>query len=169
MKLSPTFVALLTAVLGGLALYLFPELDLGFFSAGSAKIAGLFCGVHPMRVEEGWLLLLSRRSVVVTAECSGSHYFVIVAVLLSWQFARRGLAPGLAAFAGLGAGVPLAIVINSLRVISVVQMHGWVIPHLPAAYAPLLHMLTGVAIFLPSLIALNLLLETDGNPAAARR
>ena len=169
MKLPPAVVALLTAVLGGLTLFLFPTLDLGFFSAGSAKIAGLFCGAHPLRVDEGWLLSLRHHSVMITAECSGSHYFLIVAVLMSWQFARRGMSAGLAIIAGLSAAVPVALVTNSLRIVSVVQMHGWVIPHFPATYAPFLHLLTGVAVFLPSLIALNLLLESDGNPAPARR
>ena len=60
--------------------------------------------------------------------------------------------------------LPLTLFVNALRVVTVTAAHRWLIPLLPSAYDAFLHLLTGVAIFLPALIALNLLLETHGRP-----
>jgi exosortase/archaeosortase family protein len=84
---------------------------------------------------------------------------LMVAALLGWQTARRGRHPLLAAAIGLGAAYPVAIFVNAVRVLSVTQAHRWITPRLPAAYDAFVHQLGGMAIFLPSLIALNLLFQ----------
>ncbi|MFT3782260.1 MAG: archaeosortase/exosortase family protein [Nibricoccus sp.] len=61
----------------------------------------------------------------------------------------------------LGALV-LAITANGLRVAAVVQAHRWVIPHFPDQYRGALHLATGLAVFLPALVGVNLLLEKYG-------
>ena len=85
-----------------------------------------------------------------------------------------GIWPGpVAIVATLVMAVPLTLAINALRIIVVTQAHVWVIPLLPPAYEAFLHLLTGVAVFLPALIGLNGLLEflhdrLASIPAAAR-
>jgi exosortase/archaeosortase family protein len=147
---------------GALLLKLIPSLELALFAGGSARLASLFTGAPLLRVEEGWALATTGMPVVVTAACSATGYFLMVAALLGWQFARRGMSLGGAVVSGLIIGLPLSIAVNSLRIVAVMQAHRWAIPLLPEAYGSFLHMLTGVAIFLPALIALNLLLEYHG-------
>jgi exosortase/archaeosortase family protein len=100
---------------------------------------------------------------VVTAACSAAGFFVIVAALIAWHLARRGWSVAFSALEGLVAALPVAIFINALRIVTVAQAHRWVIPLFPDCFGPFLHLLTGVAVFLPSLIALNLILEHHGH------
>ena len=153
----------LAAALGGLLLLNFsPALELALFARGAAHLAGLFSGTSVLRATDGWLLPSPDLPVVVTTACSATDFFLMVAGLISWQLTRRGKPPVRALLAGLLTALPLAIFINSLRVVTVTQAHRWFIPLLPEAYGPFLHLLTGAAIFPPSLIALNLLLEFHG-------
>lgn len=62
------------------------------------------------------------------------------------------------------AALPLTLMVNAVRIVALRQAHQWIIPRLPAAYGHFLHMLAGVAVFLPALIGLSLLLEFYGNP-----
>lgn len=57
----------------------------------------------------------------------------------------------------------LAPGINALRVLSLGQAHHWLIPQLPEAYSQAAHLAVGVGVFLPALIALNLVFEIYGN------
>jgi exosortase/archaeosortase family protein len=147
---------------GGLLLTLFPLLELELFAGGSARLASLLTGSVILRIEEGWALPAASAPIVVTTACSATGYFLLIAALIGWHRARRGKSLVGAILAGLVVGLPLSITINSLRVVAVMQAHHWVIPLLPDAYGAFLHMLTGVAVFLPSLVALNLLLEYHG-------
>ena len=153
---------LLAAACGGLLLVLFPPLELELFARGAAQLAGLLSGAPVLRSAEGWLLPSANLPVLVTSACSGADYFLIVAVLLGWHLSRRGRALPRAVLCGTVFACPLAIAVNALRIATLAQMHRWFIPLLPVSYAPFLHMLTGVAVFLPALIALHLLLEYHG-------
>lgn len=131
------------------------------FCHGAASLAGLLSGSPVVRVDEGWLLSATVPAVVTDA-CSGTHFFVMMALLLGWQLGRAGrraLPVGLLAAA---AAVPLTLAVNAVRITVVVQAHRWVIPRFPESYGPFLHMLAGMAVFLPSLIMLNHLLELYG-------
>jgi len=162
--------SLAAATVGWLWLKVWPGVELGWFAGGAARLASLFTGAPVLRVESGWMLPVTGQPVVVTAACSATDYFLILSALLGWQLARRGHRPVAAAALGLLAALPLTIFLNTLRVVTVTHAHRWLIPLLPDRCGPFLHLLTGVAIFLPALIALNLLLESHGNarPAARR-
>ena len=153
---------LTAAGLGGLILHGWPSIAIEVFARGTAWLAGLLSGAPVVRVETGWLLAGAARPVVVTVACSATDFFLIVATLLGWQFVRQGKSVARAVPAALAAALLVAVGVNALRVVVVVQAHRWLIPALPDAYGPYLHMLTGVAVFLPALIALNLLLEFYG-------
>ncbi|MBK8478877.1 MAG: exosortase/archaeosortase family protein [Opitutaceae bacterium] len=155
--------ALLAAAGGGLLLFLFPRLELGLFARGAAQLASLATGSPMLRAAAGWLLPSAQTPILVTTACSGADYFLIVAALLGWQLARRGRAVLRAALVGCALSLPFAITVNALRLTTLAQMHRWFIPLLPDVYAPFLHLLTGVAVFLPSLIALHLLIEFHGS------
>jgi exosortase/archaeosortase family protein len=65
--------------------------------------------------------------------------------------------------------VPVTLFVNALRIVAVAHAHHWVISRLPASYDAFLHLLTGASVFLPALIALNLVLELYGRSSSALR
>ena len=160
------------AVCGAWLLKALPSLEEELFVGGAARLASLLSGVSAVRVTEGWALSFSGQPMIVTTACSATDFALMTAVLLGWHFSRwlrwTVLVPAAVAGALLVA-VPLALFINALRLIAVAQMHSWVIPLLPSAYGHFLHMITGVAVFLPALIGLNLLLEIYGRPRITSR
>jgi exosortase/archaeosortase family protein len=150
---------ILAGGLGFAGLHLFPVLEVGVFSAGSAKIAAIFYGTSALRTEGGWLLECAGRPVMVTAACSGTGFFVVLAAMLAVQFSRRGLPVAVAPALAMAVALPATLVVNAARLVAVVQMHAWIIPRMPTAFAAFLHLLTGAGVFLPVLIALNVYLE----------
>jgi exosortase/archaeosortase family protein len=145
--------------LGAALLRGFPTLELEVFARAAASLGGLFLGVPVQRVESGWLLPTPGVPAVVTTACSATDYFLLVAAFLVWRGVRRGGGVLAALAFGLVAALPLTLTINAARIVVVVQAHRWVIPRLPAAYGPFLHLLTGVLVFLPALVVLSLVLE----------
>jgi|GEM_PF-2421999 len=141
------------------ALKLLPGLELKLFARGAAGLASLFTGQPVARVENGWMLPDANLPIVVTQACSATDFFLIIAALVAWRLAARGLTVGGALVSGLAVALPLSIFINALRVVVVARAHRWFIDRFPQSYGPFLHMATGVAVFLPSLIALNVLLD----------
>lgn len=160
---------LVSALVGWLWLKGWPAVELGWFAGGSARLAGLFTGAPVRRVAMGWMLPVTGQPIMVTAACSATDYFLILSALLGWQLARQGKCPGLAWLIAPFAALPLTVFLNALRVVAVTHAHRWLIPLLPRSYGPFLHLLTGVAIFLPALVTLNLLLELYGTPRPAVR
>lgn len=153
------FAAITAATLGGAMLKLLPALDLGLFAAGAAQLTSLFTG-HPVtRVENGWILADGSLPIIVTSACSATDYFLIVAALLAWRLTESSGAIARAILCGLVAAIPVSIVVNSFRIVVVAQAHRWIIDQFPESYGPFLHLAAGTAIFLPSLIALNVLLH----------
>lgn len=157
--LRPVLPALAAAFLGALVLQLLPALELAVFARGAARIAGVLAGTAIQPAPEGWLLPHAAVPVAVTAACSATDFYLMLVTLIAWQVARRGQPAWRAISAGLFGALPVVLLINALRIIAVAAAHRWFIPLLPDSYAPLLHMLTGAAIFLPSLVLLNLFLE----------
>ena len=155
----------IAAACGALLLKVFPSLETELFIGGASRLAGLLAGVAAVRVDEGWALVFPGQPLMVTAACSATDFALMTAALLGWHFARRAERAALLPAAAAGAlivAVPLAITVNALRLVAVAQAHRWVIPRMPEAYGHFLHMLTGVAVFLPALIGMNLLLEFYG-------
>ncbi len=165
-ELRAASAALLAAGTGWVALLRWPELEIGFFARAAAELAGLLTGSPVIPSDTGWQLPAASSPVLVSAACSGADYFLIVAALAGWWLARQGRPPGLAAPLALAAALPLAVAVNALRIAALAQAHRWIIPLFPAAYAHYLHLLTGVAVFLPALIAIHLLFERHGHPRA---
>lgn len=155
-----TLLSLAAAGVAWGGLQVLPQAGMEVFARGAALMAGWLTGAHPVRVDDGWLLAEGTPPVVVSEACSATGYFIIVAALLGWRLARGGRGRVQAAALAIAAAFPLTLAINALRVVVVMQAHRWVIPRLPEADAPFLHLLAGVAVFLPALIGLNLLLES---------
>lgn len=162
---GPVLVALGAAGAGGVVFKLVPALEADLFVAGAARLAGLVSGVPAEAGADGWMLAFAGQPLLVTAACSATDFFLMVTALLGWHGAlrtpRSALLP-VAGVAALAGAVPLTLFINALRLIAVAHAHRWVIPRMPEAYGAFLHMLTGVAVFLPALIALNLIFEIYG-------
>ena len=149
--------------LGTLLLHFAPALQLEFFAAAAARAASVLTGAPFVRVDAGWMLAVANQPIVVSAACSGTGYYLMVAALLGWRWLGREKRFVPAVAVSLAGALPLAIVVNALRVVAVAQAHRWIIPRLPASHEAFAHMLTGAAVFLPSLIALNLVFEFYGN------
>jgi len=159
-----------TLATGWLLLTAFPSCEIDVFSAGAARVTGIITGLPTFRVEQGWMLPTAGPwPVVVSPACSASHYFLIVSTLLSTHFARRGGSLVFAAAMGLMVGFPLTLLVNAMRILSVIQVYRWIVPHVPAHRVLFLHMLTGVTVFLPCLIGINYLLEKYGHVLRSRR
>lgn len=148
--------------------HLFPAAELKCFAQGSARIASLLTGAPMFESEHGWVLPFVHQPTLVSTACSGATFFIISAALLSWHSAQRIRSALFSVPLALGAAFIVTIGINALRIICLVQAHRWLIPLLPDNYSAFAHMLVGVAVFLPALIALNALLEFYGYSKSAR-
>jgi len=169
---GPVLVALGAAAAGAWLLKTVPWMEPDIFIAGAARLAGWVSGAAAERAPDGWTLAFAGQPLLVTAACSATDFFLMTAALLGWHGARRVDRPALlpvAAAAALVMAVPVTLAVNALRLVAVAHAHRWVIPRLPPAYDAFLHQLTGVAVFLPALIALNLLLEYHGRSRTAPR
>jgi exosortase/archaeosortase family protein len=167
-RARPIALGLLAPGLAWIGLQVFPNAEVEWFARGTGLLAALFTGASVERVDEGWLLGGAFQPVVVSAACSATHYYLTIVALLAWRLAvGRFSAPAVVGVA-IAAAMPLVLFVNALRVIVVMHAHHWVIPQLPEAYGPFLHLLAGVAVFLPALICLNLLLEFYGNTLRRR-
>jgi len=162
LEVRPILAGAGVAMAAWLLLKVAPQLEIEAFARVAASLAGLLSGRGVMRIADGWLLPGAGRPVVVTAACSATGYFLILCALLGWRLSQRKRRIAVALGAAIPMAFALAVLVNSLRVVALVQAHRWVIPRFPESYGALLHMLAGVAVFLPALIALNLLLETYG-------
>jgi exosortase/archaeosortase family protein len=162
---SPSKAVLVGAAavfLGLLALRLFPALQMELFARGAAQLIGFFTGAPVSRDATGWMIPLPGAPIVVTTACSAVDYFLIVACLIAFQVTRLRVNAVVAVGLGIGAALPVAIFVNAVRIITVAYAHPWLISRLPPTYESFLHLVAGAAVFLPSLILLNLLLETYG-------
>lgn len=159
---GPFFVALGAAGAGVVLLKAAPTVDTTVFVAGAARLAGGLTGTPAVAGEEGWMLAFAGQPLIVTATCSATDFFLMTAALLGWHFAGRARGPAgwpVAALAALIAAAPLTLFVNALRLIAVSHAHRWTASRVPEAYDEFLHLLTGAAVFLPALIAINLILE----------
>jgi exosortase/archaeosortase family protein len=162
-RARPIVLGLLAPGLAWLGLQFFPSAEVEWFARGTGQLAALLTGASVERVDEGWLLGGAFQPVVVSAACSATHYYLTIVALLAWRLAS-GRFPAPAVIGGsIAAAFPLVFFVNALRVIVVMHAHHWIIPQLPETYGSFLHLLAGVAVFLPALISLNLLLEFYGN------
>ena len=154
------------ALAGGLAAVRFsPWFTTGFLMQGAAKLAGLFLGAGVMRTDAGWALTYLAQPILVTKACAATDFYVMATALLAWHLMRRAgslVWLPVAVAAALLAAVPVTLLVNALRIVTVAHAHRWVISRMPSSYDAFLHMATGAAVFLPALIGLNLLLEFHG-------
>ncbi len=156
------FLAPLLALAAAVALVsVFPAAAFSAFAGGAAHLADLFYAGSVERVAEGWRLAPASfpRPVLVTRACAATDYFVLLAPVVAWRLRPLLRGPVAAAALGLALAVPLTLAINALRILAVAEAHRWVIPRFPAAYGDFLHLLVGVAVFLPALLVLNLVLR----------
>ena len=164
-RLRALSAAGITAVCSVWLLRWAPHLEIDCFAQGSARLASLLLDTTVARVDAGWLLPTSDLQVLVSTACSATDFYAIVGALIAWQCARRGHRLWRATLIGFIGAAPIAIGVNALRVVAVMQAHRWVIPTFPDSLHASLHLLTGVAVFLPALVALNLLFEYYGRIA----
>jgi exosortase/archaeosortase family protein len=157
------------AAIGALVLSVTPQLRTELFAAGAAQIAASLLGADVVRGEATWLIELSDRTVAVTGACSGTDFFLMVAALLGWRLTREDRSFVRTVLTGLALALPVTLLVNAMRVVAVAQAHRWVIPLLPERHGAFAHMATGAAVFLPSLIVLNLVLELYAKRRAAVR
>lgn len=155
----PLKSSLLAVTSSAAAIHFFPQVELALFARGAATLASLFTGAPVLQAEQGWLLPLQGQPILVSQACSGTTFFTIVSAILAWHLAQRTKSLPKAASLSLLLSLPIATFINALRIVCLAQAHRWAIPLLPDTYAAFAHMLVGVAVFLPSLIALNIALE----------
>lgn len=147
------------ALINGAALQAFPGLESGVFVRVSAWLAGILTASPVEATTAGWVFQFHGLPMLVSAACSATDYWLIVTALLAWQFGRGQTGAARAILAACLLSAPVAIAVNVARLTSLAVAHRWLIPLAPEAYANVLHLMLGIAVFLPALIALNALLE----------
>ena len=116
---------------------------LASFCRVPAEVAAFYYGV-PLETET---LSFTARGVTlaVTRACAATDFFALVAaVLLSARILREGW--GWRQLALLPMAWGITVVVNSLRIVALVPVDAV----FPKAHAPVVHMLAGVAFFLPA-------------------
>lgn len=153
----------------------FPDATFRLFAGGAASLLKLLLALPVQAGPEGWWIGADNwpRPVLITRACAAADYFTLLAPLLAWRLGQRFAPsrphPALLAGAALALAVPLTLAINALRIVAVIQAHRWVIPLFPPAYGDFLHLLAGVAVFLPALLLLDLALQSHAHaPSPAR-
>jgi exosortase/archaeosortase family protein len=147
--------------IAGLFLACFPTLKIDFFGQAASRLASLFLGTPVLRVDEGWLLPSSHESVVVSAACSGTDFWLMCVLVLGWQLGRGRNQIIKAIALTLFCATAFSFIVNAIRVMVVTQAHRWLIPLWPENYAAFFHQSAGVAVFLPALIFLHAILENQ--------
>jgi exosortase/archaeosortase family protein len=140
-----------------------PNVELWLFARATAAVAGLLSGAPSMYSSDGWLLPFQHQTLLVSEACSGASFFIMLASLLTWHLCQRWSRAVPAVLIGLPLALALSLLINALRVLCLSQAHRWLIPLLPENYAHITHLMIGVAVFLPALIALNTAFELYGH------
>lgn len=125
-------------------------------------LVSLFTGSPSFQADAGWILSFPTTTLLISKACSGTGFFIIMCVLFGWHFTDKTQYHMLNLVLAVTVALFLSIFINALRIICLLQAHHWLFPLLPENYSAFAHMLIGVAAFLPTLIALNALLEFYG-------
>ena len=145
----------LAGLLPWTALRIWPNIEVDGLARASAHFAALFFGCPVVPDELGWTLVIAPVSSTVSAACSGADFLVVAAVVLAWRLVSRGLSAGAAFVLAATLAAPFSILVNGARIVAVTQMHRWVIPLFPSSCSAFIHLATGVAVFLPTLILLH--------------
>lgn len=143
-------VVIFVAVCGviKLALALLPDsMILASFCRIPAEVAAFYYGV-PLEAES---LSFTARGITlaVTRSCAATDFFALVAsILLTARILREGEGVGVSCFRDASDFVfawVITLVVNSLRIIALVPVDSI----FPKDHAPIVHLLVGVAFFLP--------------------
>lgn len=139
-----------------------PEIELDFFARFSAQLAAWFSGTSLTRESLGWAFLHKGLPVLVTRDCSASDFALLAAMIVAWNPPTRPSSFLAAVAWGLLGGVLIALLVNALRVLAIMELYRWVIPQVPGSYEKILHLLVGTAVFLPALLLLHSALHVYG-------
>lgn len=151
--------ALLTCAVAVTILHSIADIGVELFARGAAALAGLLSGAPVFPAEGGWLIPILSQPLIVNQACSGTDFYLLTSALLAWHLSRGLKKLHLCIPLALFGALLLTIGINALRVVCLAQIHYWIIPQMPENYASFIHMFTGIAIFLPALILINLAFE----------
>ena len=99
-----------------------PHFEIGILAQGAARLAAMFTGSRVVADAAGWALPNARTPVIITTACAAADYFCLVAMLLAWQLTRHGRSPLRAACFGVAAALPVAVFVNSLRIVALVHV-----------------------------------------------
>ena len=138
-----------------IALHIWQDLDMEVLARASAQIAALFMGCPIAHDPLGWTLMTTPVSSTVSAACSGADFVGLSAMVFAWHLAWRGWHFIIVVGTAVSLTGPFSILVNAVRIVAVIQMHRWVIPLFPPSCSAFLHLVTGVAVFLPALIFLH--------------
>ena len=151
--------AVLASAIAAAIIHTTPHIEIELFARGAATLAGLLSGAPVFPEADGWLLPILSQPVLVNEACSGTDFYLLTTALLGWHLPgifKKTLPCILVTLLG---ALILTISVNALRIVCLAQTHYWLISRVPENYAGFIHMLVGIATFLPALILLNLAFE----------
>ena len=108
---------LISGSLAVLFVFALPNCQLRIFAQAAAKLTGLLTGAPVFKISEGWLLPIKGQDILVNTACSGSDFFLMLTLLLSWQLPILIKRRSLCIACSLTVGLVLTCLLNALRII----------------------------------------------------
>lgn len=141
-----------------------PDSDLSFLVAPAAKAVSLFTGVEHVSVDGG--MAFPPLGIVIDRSCSGASFMVVVlavSALLLWRIGSGGRSAWLRAIVLLVLAYPVAVLVNSARIVGILQAQ-----HMLGPLSPASHEALGAFMMLAFLLMFSLLATRLTRPAHAR-
>jgi exosortase K len=141
---------------------IYPETIVQVFSFPAAKITSLFLGV-PFFKTDGltYTLFYSNVSLNIIESCSGYNFWVILFSYFMFQILSRFYLKRAVTYCVflLPASYFITIIVNSIRVIASLYIRISGSSYISEKYADVIHLWTGIIIFLSALIAMQILFQ----------
>lgn len=150
------FLASVTAHATGLAVFtgcqalalLWPSLKMQLFCGPSAMLASLFLGTPIVGSVDAFLLPHGTLDIRVLESCSGFDFFALLSAILSAMAVGRAKRPVMRLVLLVPVCWAIALLANSVRIISAVQVH-LLADVLPRSLSPsAAHTIVGVSVFI---------------------
>ena len=140
--------------------------DLSFLITPAAKVVGLFTGAPHVPIDDG--MAFHSLGIVIDRSCSGASFLTVllsVFALLLWRMRRGGPSDWWWAIALLLLAYPVTLLVNSARIVGILQLQRMLGPLSPTVHELLGGFLLLGFLFLISLIITHLTRPTDARTA----
>jgi exosortase K len=140
----------------------YPETIVNLFSIPAAKISSLFLGIPLQRYDNLTIELNHRAATLRIIEpCSGYNFWIIFLSFFTFKvFNKFSIMKAIKHFGFLlPASYVITIIINTIRILASFYIKIFGASRIQAKYADVIHLWTGIVIFLSALILIYILFQ----------